>query len=239
MNQREAVIQVMENNGGYSTLSFLYQNALKYGKWKTKTPYASIRRIVQDKKYFFKIRPGLWALNTHKKEVLKKFSIDITSDAKQNYEFDHSYFQGLLVEIGNIRGFETYIPSQDKNKKYLEKPLKEIVKTTTLPEFTYDFILKKCKTVDVVWFNKRLLPQSLFEVEHTTSMQNSLLKFVELQDFNADFTIVAPNDRKNLYMQTIRGTAFESISNRVSFLDYEYIAGLHQREHQLHKFLIS
>lgn len=239
MNQREAVIKVMKENGGYSTLSFLYQNALQYSRWKTKTPYASIRRIVQDQNYFFKIRPGLWALNAYKNEVLEKFSIDTKSDKNQNYEFDHSYFQGLLIEIGNIRGFETYIPAQDKNKKYLEKPLKEIAKTTKLPEFTYDEILNYCKTVDVIWFNERKLPTSLFEVEHTTNISNSLLKFLELQDFNAAFEIVSSENRKNLFYKKLKSTAFQPISERVIFRNYEYVAALHQREHQLHSFLKS
>ena len=61
MKQHEAVIKVMENNGGFSTLGFLYQNVLKIPdvEWKTKTPFASMRRIVQDERFFFKIKPGL------------------------------------------------------------------------------------------------------------------------------------------------------------------------------------
>jgi len=63
MKQYEAVIKVMENNGGYATLGFLNQEVLKIKDciWLTKTPFASIRRIVQDERFFFKIRPGLWA----------------------------------------------------------------------------------------------------------------------------------------------------------------------------------
>lgn len=50
MKQHEAVIKVMEENGGYATLGHLNQNVfiLKDCEWKTKTPFASIRRIVQD-----------------------------------------------------------------------------------------------------------------------------------------------------------------------------------------------
>ena len=42
MKQHEAVIKVMEDNGGYATLGFLYQNAIKVKgcTWKTKTPFA-------------------------------------------------------------------------------------------------------------------------------------------------------------------------------------------------------
>ncbi|PKP58350.1 hypothetical protein CVT91_08710 [Candidatus Atribacteria bacterium HGW-Atribacteria-1] len=52
MKQRDAVIKVMEGKGGYTTLGLLYQEALNVPgvTWKTKTPFASIRRIIQDDK---------------------------------------------------------------------------------------------------------------------------------------------------------------------------------------------
>ena len=50
MKQHEAVIKVMEQSGGFATLGYLNQEVLKVSgvEWKTKTPFASIRRIVQD-----------------------------------------------------------------------------------------------------------------------------------------------------------------------------------------------
>ena len=62
MKQHEAVIQAIKENGGYATLGQLYQSVLKIPdcKWKTKTPFASIRRIVQTHDAFIKVRPGLW-----------------------------------------------------------------------------------------------------------------------------------------------------------------------------------
>ncbi len=56
MKQYEQVIQVMRENGGFATLGFL-NPTLDVSKWKTKTPFASIRRIVQDERFFFKIKP--------------------------------------------------------------------------------------------------------------------------------------------------------------------------------------
>lgn len=35
----------------------------------TKTPCATIRRIVQDTRFFFKIKPGLWALKSYKNKL--------------------------------------------------------------------------------------------------------------------------------------------------------------------------
>ena len=44
MKQYEAVIKVMEENGGFATLGFLNQEVLKIKdcEWKTKTPFASM-----------------------------------------------------------------------------------------------------------------------------------------------------------------------------------------------------
>src|SRR3954465_1668900 len=118
MNQREAVIKVMEENGGFATLGLLYREALKVEgvEWKTSTPLASIRRIVQDGKFFFKIKPGLWALKGFKDAPLN----NLMESAKRNKEeFDHTYYQGLLVELGNLKSLKTFVPAQDRNRLFL------------------------------------------------------------------------------------------------------------------------
>jgi len=37
--------------------------------------------------------------------------------------FNHSYYQGLLVEIGNLKKYKTFIPNQDRNKRFWERRL--------------------------------------------------------------------------------------------------------------------
>jgi len=37
--------------------------------------------------------------------------------------FTHTYYQGIVVEIGNIKKYQTYVLAQDKNKKFLETRL--------------------------------------------------------------------------------------------------------------------
>lgn len=56
MKQYEAVIQTMEHLGGVATLGQLNQEVFKIKDciWKTKTPFASIRRIVQTDKNIYK-----------------------------------------------------------------------------------------------------------------------------------------------------------------------------------------
>lgn len=191
MKQHEQVIEVMRKNGGFATLGFLNQT-VDVSNWKSKTPFASIRRIVQDEKYFFKIKPGLWALKEFRENVLRKFQLQDTSKKENQDKFNHSYYQGLLIEIGNLKGYQTYIPRQDQNKMFLEKPLGSISNVEDIFQFSHPEIVNRAKSVDVIWFNERRMPYSFFEVEHKGDIQNSLLKFQDLQDFYSNFYIVSP-----------------------------------------------
>jgi hypothetical protein len=234
MKQYEAVIKVMEENGGFATLGFLNQN-VDVSKWVTKTPFASIRRIVQDERFFLNIKPGLWALKSYSNKLpediiaLKKGKI-----IKETEELNHSYYQGLLVDIGNIKKYSTFIPNQDKNKKYLGKKLSEIISMSSFFRFSYEEFINRARTVDVSWFNIRRMPSFFFEIEHKTDIQNSLLKFVDLQDFNVEFIIVANEKRKLEFDKKVNFTAFESIKDRVKFLNYEKLSYWHSKSFEIY-----
>jgi len=231
MKQYEAVIKTMEKNGGFATLGFLYNEALKIPdvEWKTKTPFASIRRIVQDKRFFFKIKPGLWALKRWKDRLPFNLQPHKEISEQTQNEFNHAYYQGLLVEIGNLKGYKTFVPGQDKNKVFLNKKLFEITTAKEFYQFSYDNIIQKAKTIDVTWFNIRKMPNSIFEVEYSTDIQNSLLKFVELQDFNISMFIVTDGVRQREFQTKLNLNAFLSIKKRVRFLDYEKLADWHSK----------
>lgn len=232
MKQYEQVIDVMKQNGGFATLGFLNHN-VDVSKWSSKTPFASIRRIVQDERHFFKIKPGLWALKEYGHKVLEQFELENTPEKEQ--DFSHSYFQGLLVEIGNLKGYDTYIPPQDKNKLFLDKKLGVLSTIDSIFDFTYPNIINRAKTVDVIWFNERSFPNSFFEVEHTTDIQNSLLKFNDLRDFYSKFYILSAMERKREFEQKISYSSFKEIKNRVKFIDYEFVSALHTKSFELEK----
>lgn len=223
--QEHQVIEALRREGGFATLRRLNE-IVDFSKWKTKTPEASVRRIVQDSLSVFRIRPGLWALEDCREEVLKKFKIK-EGDRYSEEQFSHGYYQGLLIQIGKYRNRMTYIPSQDKNRMFLDKHLGEIADTYTLPLFTYDHLLRKARTVDVIWFNERQMPSDFYEIEHTTDIKNSLSKFYELQDFFAKFYIVADICRIEEFKDKINVSMFNSIKSRVQFLDYERVATMY------------
>jgi hypothetical protein len=58
-------------------------------------------------------------------------------------EYSHYFFQGLVVEIGNLKGFQTFIPSQDKNKPFARQTLGEVSTISKLYDFTYGEVLRK------------------------------------------------------------------------------------------------
>jgi hypothetical protein len=229
MKQHEAVILAMRQNGGYATLGQLYQAVPKIPdcKWGTKTPFATIRRIVQKHKEFFKIRPGLWALTSEKENVLGLFSSQEAQSKER--EYSHYFFQGLVAEIGNLKGFQTFVPAQDKNKPYAKQRLGDIATLSKVHEFTYAEVLRKAQTIDVAWFNDRKFPNSFFEIEHSTDIYNSLLKFVELQDFRIKFYIVADSQRQAEFDNKILLNAFAPIKPFVKFWNYDSVLDLHTK----------
>lgn len=228
MQQKYFVINALLKNGKVATLSQLY-HATEVSSWQTKTPFASIRRILQTNKEFFKIQPGLWGLSEFKNEILAKFEIKNEKIVAEN-EFTHSYYQGIITQIGNIRKFKTYIPPQDKNKFFINQKLGEVANLGEIYEFSYKNIVKFAKTIDVVWFNERNLPNSFFEVEHSTDFKNSLNKFYELQDFRANFIIVAKKERFSQFQNIIEASIYSPIRPFVKFADYESIVKQYEKE---------
>ena len=230
MKQYEAVMKVMEERGGYSTLGNLYVEVMKIPgvNWRTKTPFASIRRIVQDSRFFFKIRPGLWALERSRGKIPKSIMAQSRRASRENPS--HSYYQGLLVELGNLRSYQTFVPNQDRNRKFLDKPLAELTTVPRIYPFSYDHLVRRAQTIDVIWFNDRNMPEKFFEVEHSTDIQNSLMKYLDLQDFRADIWIVADRIREREYQHRMSQSAFKPLVSTARFLTYEALSELHAKE---------
>jgi len=231
MKQHEAVQRAMEQLGGYATLGALYRASLKIPDcvWKAKDPFANIRRIVQTNPQFFKIKPGLWGLKSEKSRILTDLGLKEGVSVAQNEHFTHSFYQGLLLEIGKLQQYETYLPPQDKNKPFLQNSLGTLSSTSKIHPFTYDWLLQKAKTVDVIWFNERKLPNSFFEIEHSTNIQNALDKFSHFCDFRIKFYIVADAVRRKDFQEKVSHSIYKPISEQVKFLDYESLSEFHAR----------
>ena len=229
MTQPQAVIEAIESLGGIAPLGQIYQVTLqnKDCKWGTKTPHASIRRIVRHTKGIYVVRKGLYALESHRRKLEANGIVEVTTanaDSKEVQQFTHYYYQGLLLKVGEMKHYDTFAPNQDKNRMFLqEAKLGELRSLNELPKFTYPHLVQRASTIDVIWFNERKMPHSFFEVEHSTDIQNSLLKFCDLQDFFARMVIVADAIRKDEYTKKINEAAFVDMKKkkRINFLSYD------------------
>jgi hypothetical protein len=200
----------MKENGGFATLGYLYRAVLRIKgcHWGTRTPFASIRRIVQTNPAFFRIRPGLWALAAERASVLRSLSLSETAPAPRVQEFNHSYYQGLAVEIGNLKGYGTFVPNQDKNKPFLQHRLAEVATVPDYYGFTYERLLRRARTVDVTWFNERSFPKAFLGI---------------------NFVIVSDAARRAEVDAKLSQRAFDPIRHDVRHLDYETLSGLHSK----------
>jgi hypothetical protein len=228
MKQHEAVILTMEQLGGVATLGLLYKKVFKISncEWGTKTPFASIRRIVQKRPEIFKIKPGLYGLTSKRAELESKGLIaqnEKNKDSDEIKKSDHTYYQGLLLLLGKMKGFNCWSPNQDRNKLFLDTPLESLRTLQTMPDFSYPRFVKRSETIDAIWFNQREMPSRFFEVEHSTDIQNSLLKFNDLQDFNTRMFIVSSGERKEEFKKKIHYSSFQDIAKRVDFLSFDWL----------------
>lgn len=244
MKQYEAVKLTIEKLGGLATLNQINQHVfeVKDCEWKSNTPFASIRRIVRHTSGIYRIKPGLYALEDFRHD-LESQGIFEQTDANKNsqvvQDFNHSYYQGLLLEIGNMHHLHTFVPQQDKNRKFLNsQTLGDIRTLDQIPQYSYPNLVQRSSTIDVIWFNEHLMPHSFFEVEHSTDIQNSLLKFNDLSDFFVRMVIVADESRKKEFEKKMEYSSFSELRNekRVSFLSYDTLDKQYELELQKQSF---
>ena len=226
----DAIEQVMLHSGYYAPLKLIYKEFEKYRKFSGLTPLNTIQERVQRDKRFTRIGFGVYAL-TEYLDKLPQIITPKTINEKRNQR--HSAVQGMIIEIGNMEGFDTYTP--DKSKVFANKELGNIATMKEFPLFTYEKIIRSVKFVDVTWFNERGFPEKIFEVEDSTDFRGSLVKFAELQDFNTSFNLVASAERKTKYDREVSKSAFAKIISRCHFVNYSDIEEYYNASLNYHK----
>lgn len=228
----KAIIQL----GYIATLRDIHKLAPTFKSFTGLTPDRTINERVQRDSNFVKIKPGLYALKNHLDKLPDEYNPLVSKSPEEEDKITHSYIQGLLIEIGNFQKFKTFSP--DKGSKFLNKKLNDIITQKSIPDFTYEKILNSTRFIDVIWFNERMFPDTIFEVENSTNFRNSLVKFVELQDFKTNMIMIAPNEKSKIekYQQEIEKSAFSAIKDRVSFYDYDYIIKMYNAQKAVSRY---
>jgi len=79
------------------------------------------------------------------------------------------------------------------------------------------------------------MPSAFFEVEHTTNIEHSLVKFLALQDYYANFYIVAEEERRRQFDTLLKTHTFEPLFKRVKFQNYTHLTKQHENMRELEK----
>lgn len=128
---------------------------------------------------------------------------------------------GILSELGNLLGYDTYVADPAKKSDFLNKKLGDLALLKEIPAFTYERYLDTVKNVDAIWF-KEEFPSVCFEVEHTTGVTLGLLRLYQIRNFtNAKFFVIAPSNIIGKYKVEISKDPFYKIKNRYNFRSYE------------------
>ena len=225
----EAIEKVMLNNGYFAPLKLLYREIWKYkdkNKIIGKTPDYTIQERVQRDERFKRIGLGVYALTEYLDKLPKQ--IEPKNEKEQTIR-KHAEMQGMLLEIGNFKSEVKDTYTNDKKWVFQNKTLGSLATLDLVPMFTYEKIIKESASfADVIWFNSRGFPYKIFEVEHSTDFRDAFIKFMELQDFIAEFYCVSSEDRKIKFEREKSKIAFKPIDSRLKFLTYEQVKSDYQ-----------
>lgn len=160
------------------------------------------------------------------KEKIFKIEID---------KLSHWDVIGILLELGNLLDYDTYIADPSKKSGLLGIKLGEIAQLKEIPPFTYKKYVDTVKNVDVIWF-KSEFPSMCFEVEHTSGVTLGLLRLYQIRSFtNTKFFIIAPSEIIEKFKNEISKDPFYEIKSRYNFKSYEELAKFFIEAKSYHK----
>lgn len=218
----EAIEKVLLESNYVASLRKIYKEIVKFRPLTGQTPFKTIQERVQRDPRFTRIGLGVYALT----EYLDKLPrAPRPQNEEEEKEKTHYSVQGMLLEIGNMEGFDTYSPN--KNAIFDNKPLLQIMTLSDFPNFTYSNIVQSAKFIDVLWFSERGFPKHAFEVEVTPQFRNSLVKFSELCDFQVSFYLISEAKHQNKYSREISRAIFNEIKGRSLFKTCEQVKDMY------------
>jgi len=145
---------------------------------------------------------------------------------EKDIEFTHTQVQGMLVELGNLLGYDTY--SADQSPVYRDTNIGELATLDSLPEFTSKRILNTVRQIDVIWLEDEF-PTCCFEVEHSTDVTKGLLRMHQLAKFQTQFFIVGPDALRRKFETETSKSPFYQHRDRYFFRSYEEVERLYQQ----------
>jgi hypothetical protein len=147
--------------------------------------------------------------------------------------FSHSQVQALLAEIGQLKGYDVFVPASDAGRIRWSAPGRFRIRANIPTEIKV--VGPLLSEIDVVWVRPASgMIEGIFEVEHTTTIYSALLRFNDalLTDSKIGrFSVVSDEGRRSLFARQLYRPTFRrsGLSELTSFLDYSNVFDWHSR----------
>ena len=141
-------------------------------------------------------------------------------------DFNHSQIQTFIGSIGTMKGYDVWVPANDRNK--LDWTLSDKFPCRDELPRRYAAINDVIREIDVLWLRRGSSEMSaMFEIEHSTQVYSGLLRFNDLHliepHLKAKFSIVAKEVRRALFLRQISRPTFKlsGLGEVCNFLEYK------------------
>lgn len=140
-------------------------------------------------------------------------------------DLSHPQVQTLLGCIGSAKGFDVWIPANDRSK--LDWSLAEYFDCDASLPGSLDTVRSILQEIDVMWLERgagRL--HALFEVEHSTPIYSGLLRFndvlLTVPGIGVRFTVVSNDERRSLFTRQMKRPTFRTskLDEYCTFMEY-------------------
>lgn len=149
-------------------------------------------------------------------------------------ELTHSQVQTLLGAIGAAKGFQVWIPQNNRSLLDWTNFARFEIELSLPP--IYDQVRSIAEQVDVIWIVRgsgKL--QALYEVENSTSIYSGLLRFNDIHlvapSLEPRFSIVAEDVRRGQFARQLHRPTFKTsgLNELCGFLEYPEVYGWYKR----------
>lgn len=152
-------------------------------------------------------------------------------------DLSHPQVQTLLGSIGSVKGFDIWVPANDRVK--LDWSLAGRFDCQGVLPPGLDVVRSILEEIDVMWMERgagRL--HALFEVEHSTPVYSGLLRFNDIllasPGLGARFTVVSNDERRSLFTRQLSRSTFRMsrLAEYCTFMEYASVYNWHRRLQQ-------
>jgi len=228
LSWKEVVADALRELGGQAHLSQINEKLEGHPKAATNPTWRdTIRRVVRQYGIFQPVPPersGVYRLTETESHSPEPQNLDA-----QDSEVNHGIAQGMLVTLGNLYGYETFVPTHDQTTRdFQDTKLKDVVTVKDCTDIFRGPNLSKVREIDVLWFAEDdygLFPVYAFEVEHTTKIKNGLDRLLKIpRRFSVHLFIIGPSKEEQiLFERYVIQTPFRTHRNMFTFRLYSQL----------------